>query len=225
MSDEKPPGILRDWEWVLAHLVGREEGVAAPLDESDEATIRLLEAEWETIVDQLRQPPPVDDFAEESGCRRAIELIEQIPQQQETSPTAAEPQQIGPYLVKARLRQGGMGTVYRALHTKLQRTVAIKVLPKFRTRDAAAVTRFEREMQALGGLNHRNIVAATDAGEVDGMQYLVMEYVTGSTCQRWPAASGRYPRRTRARSSGKRPKVSPRPTGAGSFIATSSRRT
>ncbi|MGD9635521.1 MAG: protein kinase [Pirellulales bacterium] len=179
MSDGESQGNLREWEWVLAQLVRREEGVAAPLEERDETTIRDLEAQLETLVDQIRQPPPVDDFAEESGCRRAIELVEQIPEQGEPSPTAAELGSIGPYRLVSRLRQGGMGTVYQAVHTKLQRQVAIKVLPKFRMRDAAAVARFEREMQALGGLSHRNIVAATDAGEADGMQYLVMEYVDG----------------------------------------------
>ncbi len=179
MSDEKLPGNLGDWEWVLAQLVRREAGVAAPLDETDEATIRDLETKLDTLVDHLRQSPPADDFAEESGCQQAIERIEQLPNALETSPTAAEPDRIGPYLVKAQLRQGGMGTVYQALHPKLQRMVAIKVLPRFRTHDAATTARFEREMQALGGLSHRNIVAATDAGEVDGMQYLVMEYVDG----------------------------------------------
>ena len=179
MGDEKSQGNLREWEWVLAQLIERESGAGTPLSEPDEATIRDLESKLETLVEQIRQPPPVDDFAEESGCQRAIELVEQIPRRQEFSTTQALPQSIGPYQVLARLRQGGMGTVYKALHIKLQRVVAVKVLPKFRTNDAAAVARFEREMQALGGLSHRNIVAATDAGEVDGMQYLVMEYVDG----------------------------------------------
>jgi serine/threonine protein kinase len=72
-----------------------------------------------------------------------------------------------------------MGSVYKAVHTKLKRVVAIKVLPANRTSDPDAIARFEREMAAVGGMAHRNIVSATDAGEVDGMHYLVMEYVDG----------------------------------------------
>jgi serine/threonine protein kinase len=70
-----------------------------------------------------------------------------------------------------------MGTVHRALHTKLGKLVAVKLLPTHRRRDAAAILRFEREMRAVGKLEHLNIVRATDAGEFDGMHYLVMELV------------------------------------------------
>jgi hypothetical protein len=72
-----------------------------------------------------------------------------------------------------------MGVVYRALHTRLRRVVALKVLPAERTRDAGAVARFEREMEAVGRLEHPHIVRATDAGEADGCHFLVMEYVPG----------------------------------------------
>lgn len=179
MSNENQQGHAAGWEWVIHQLVVRDGGERKPLDDADEATLRDIEARLETLVDQIRQPPPVDDFAEESSCRRAVEQVERLVNRIEPSLAVADPERIGPYRVLARLRHGGMGTVYKALHPKLQRVVAIKVLPKFHERDAAAVARFEREMLALGGLSHRNIVAATDAGEVDGMQYLVMEYVDG----------------------------------------------
>ena len=71
-----------------------------------------------------------------------------------------------------------MGAVYKALHTKLERVVALKVLPR-RLGDQQAVSRFEREMRAVGKLQHPHIVAAHDAGEVDGTHYLVMELVEG----------------------------------------------
>ena len=74
---------------------------------------------------------------------------------------------------------GGMGTVYKARHQRLKRIVALKLLPPDRTRDKRAVARFEREMEAVGKLEHPNIVRALDAGEHDGTHYLVMEYVDG----------------------------------------------
>jgi serine/threonine protein kinase len=83
------------------------------------------------------------------------------------------------YKLLAELGKGGMGTVYRALHTKLDREVALKILPAERTKDPEAVDRFQREMKAVGKLEHPHIVRATDAGEQDGTHFLVMEYVEG----------------------------------------------
>jgi serine/threonine protein kinase len=164
----------------LAELARRESGGAADdLNDADQATLSALQAELETLAGELRREPPLDDYVEESHCRQATELVERIAHQPDFAPQHPDLERIGPYRVIAKLRQGGMGTVYKAVHTKLNRTVAIKILPPSRTKDAGAIARFEREMTALGGLSHRNIVAATDAGEVDGMHYLVMEYVDG----------------------------------------------
>lgn len=77
------------------------------------------------------------------------------------------------------LGTGGMGTVYRALHTRLDRIVALKLLPGRRLRNPDAVSRFEREMKAIGRLHHPTIVRATDAGEVDGTHFLAMDFVDG----------------------------------------------
>ncbi|HUG91573.1 MAG TPA: protein kinase, partial [Planctomycetaceae bacterium] len=83
------------------------------------------------------------------------------------------------YRLLRKLGEGGMGTVYKALHVRLDRVVALKVLPPDRVHDAAAVARFEREMRAAGRFDHPAIVRATDAGELDGTHFLVMEYVEG----------------------------------------------
>ena len=72
-----------------------------------------------------------------------------------------------------------MGTVYKALHTKLDRHVAIKVLPKGRLEDSQAIARFEREMKAIGSLEHPNVVHAHDAREIAGTRFLVMELLDG----------------------------------------------
>lgn len=83
------------------------------------------------------------------------------------------------YRLVGKLGQGGMGTVYKAVHERLQRTVALKLLPARRLRNHEAVARFEREMQAIGRLDHPAIVRATDAGEVEGTHFLAMDYVNG----------------------------------------------
>lgn len=77
------------------------------------------------------------------------------------------------------LGQGGMGSVWKAKHTRLKRMVALKLLPPERMSDAAAVARFHREMEAVGQLRHPHIIEALDAGEEAGTHYLVMEFVEG----------------------------------------------
>jgi hypothetical protein len=86
---------------------------------------------------------------------------------------------IGPYRLLNKLGEGGMGVVFRATHMLLGKVVALKVLPAERLGDAKAVARFVREMKAVGCLRHPNIVQGTDAGEVGGRHFLVMELVEG----------------------------------------------
>lgn len=92
---------------------------------------------------------------------------------------ATSHRQLGHYDLLEELGAGGMGTIYRARHQKLNRTVALKVLPSDRFQSSDMVERFEREMRAVGMLQHPHIVAAHDAGEVNGCHYLVMELVEG----------------------------------------------
>lgn len=94
------------------------------------------------------------------------------------------------YELLEQLGQGGMGTVYKAVHARLQRTVAIKLLPSRRLRDPDAVGRFEREMRAIGRLDHPAIVRATDAGDADGTHFLVMDFVEGIDLSRLMKLSG-----------------------------------
>jgi serine/threonine protein kinase len=85
-------------------------------------------------------------------------------------------------IVKA-LGAGGMGEVYEARDTRLDRPVAIKVLPAELAMDAAARARFDREARAIAALNHPNICALHDIGDADGHGYLVMERLEGETLQ------------------------------------------
>src|ERR1700691_2933163 len=88
---------------------------------------------------------------------------------------------LGPYEIESPLGAGGMGEVYRALDTRLNRTVAIKILPAHLSDNAEAKQRFEREARAISSLNHPNICTLHDVGSQDGTSYLVMEYVQGET--------------------------------------------
>src|SRR5678815_3785378 len=92
--------------------------------------------------------------------------------------------QIGPYRIECPLGQGGMGTVYRALDTKLNRPVAIKFLSDSLS-DAAARRRFQREAQMASSLNHPHILTVYDVGEFTERQYLVTEFVDGGTLKDW----------------------------------------
>jgi serine/threonine protein kinase/tetratricopeptide (TPR) repeat protein len=92
-----------------------------------------------------------------------------------------EGNRIGPYLVEARIGAGGMGEVYKARDTRLNRTVAIKVLPAHMANDSQARERFEQEARAVAGLNHPHICTLHDIGNQDGVDFLVMEYLDGDT--------------------------------------------
>src|SRR5262245_53476940 len=83
------------------------------------------------------------------------------------------------YRLVEKVGHGGMGTVFKAIHVKLDKVVAVKVLSGRRWHDPEAVVRFEREMKAVGRLDHPNIVRATDADDSNGVPFLVMEYVDG----------------------------------------------
>ena len=88
---------------------------------------------------------------------------------------------LGPYEVLSLLGAGGMGEVYRALDPRLNREVAIKVLPADRMADEARRRRFIQEARAASALNHPNIVTVHEVDSVDGVDFIVMEYVAGKT--------------------------------------------
>ena len=90
-------------------------------------------------------------------------------------------QRLGPYEILSAVGAGGMGEVYRARDTRLDRTVAIKILPSHLSSDPARKQRFEREAKIISSLNHPHICVLHDVGHQDGLDYLVMEYVQGET--------------------------------------------
>ena len=84
--------------------------------------------------------------------------------------------QLGPYEILSAIGAGGMGEVYRAQDTRLDRIVAIKILPAHLADRAELRERFEREARTIASLNHPHICTLYDVGHQDGIDYLVMEY-------------------------------------------------
>ena len=141
-----------------------------------EATVEMIERQGDSLLHQLQRPVPPDPDLDSPECQRAVAAAAAIGQADHTAtfslPAVAEEQapdlgQIGEYKLLAKLGEGGMGAVYKALHVHLDRVVALKVLPKSRADDELAIARFYREMKAAGRLRHPNIVEAYDAREID----------------------------------------------------------
>src|SRR5882762_5027022 len=88
---------------------------------------------------------------------------------------------LGPYEIVAPLGAGGMGEVYRARDTRLDRTVAVKILPSHLSSDPTLRQRFEQEAKVISSLNHPHICALYDVGHQDGTEFLIMEYLEGET--------------------------------------------
>src|SRR5271157_1868120 len=90
----------------------------------------------------------------------------------------------GPYEIQSLLGAGGMGEVYRARDTRLQRTVAIKILPAHLSSNPDLHSRFVQGAKSISSLQHPNICVVHDIGSQDGLDYMVMECVSGQTLDR-----------------------------------------
>jgi eukaryotic-like serine/threonine-protein kinase len=97
---------------------------------------------------------------------------------------------LGPYEIQSLLGVGGMGEVYRARDVRLQRTVAIKILPSHLSSNPDLHARFEQEAKSISGLRHSNICVLYDVGSQDGVDYMVMEYIAGPTLDKLIPAEG-----------------------------------
>lgn len=172
------------------------------------AVLQTLDSLEDSMVDDLKQQlsscsgQPSPDL--ERRLRRAEALGYELWQTQAKSAAADEAtpppvqdetrvETLGPYELVERIGQGGMGAVYKARHVHLKRTVAVKLLRTERTCDPRAVARFQAEMEAVGRLDHPNLVRAHDAGEAEGRHFLVMEHVDGLDLARLVRSSGPLP--------------------------------
>ena len=110
---------------------------------------------------------------------RAIEVAAQEYVSVETPDLSGR--KLGRYEVISRLGAGGMGVVYRARDTRLNRDVALKVLPAAGIADAARKRQFVQEARAASALNHPNIISVHDIDQIDGIDFITMECVSGKT--------------------------------------------
>src|SRR5213594_1571431 len=108
--------------------------------------------------------------------------------------TIAAGSRLGPYEILSPLGAGGMGEVYRARDTRLEREVAIKVLPASFSHDPERMRRFEQEARAVAALNNPDIVGVFDMGTHEGAPYVVYELLQGQTL-RERLKQGRIPQR------------------------------
>ncbi|MGD0654278.1 MAG: protein kinase [Thermoguttaceae bacterium] len=185
-----PTTICPSHDELLAYAAGClseevSEAVAEHLDSCPQCQTGLvtLDDADDTFVAQLRRPADSDPILDESQCRvavtRARAVLDGSYSPQGRSSQSVIGKVFGEYQLLEELGCGGMGTVYKALHTKLDRVVALKVLTLGRANDHRAIARFEREMKAVGCLDNPHIVRAHDAREIEGMPMLVMEYIDG----------------------------------------------
>jgi serine/threonine protein kinase len=96
------------------------------------------------------------------------------------------------YTILGKIGQGGMGAVYKAMQTSVNRTVAIKIMSSTAVKDKTYVSRFFQEAQAAAALNHKNLIAAIDVGAAGGLYYFVMEFVTGKSCREITNTKGSF---------------------------------
>ncbi|MEM1227967.1 MAG: serine/threonine-protein kinase [Planctomycetota bacterium] len=154
---------------------------------------------WADLFQFVERRTDYDAFLQESQVKLVLERIaEQTvqenlgeistsknPKASSDEPGAADSWRpgdlFGPYQLVRELGRGGMGAVYLAQHQKLNRLVAVKFTKVAGNRDEASLARFEREMQAIGQVQHPNVVVAHDAGQIDGTHFIAMEYVDGET--------------------------------------------
>lgn len=199
----KPPPVGLTPDELAAQIAEMESQAGSGATSASATPLAQLKADLDALLGEIKQPASADTYESESACGRVTSQVKQIGRDtrqmnQDNSLTGRKPRtadghadgspsaaggkktvHLGPYELLTKLGQGGMGAVYKARHVKLDKLVAIKVLPRERVKDKAAVARFEREMRAVGKVDHENIVRAMDAGEVAGRHFLVMEYVSG----------------------------------------------
>ncbi|HEY2883555.1 MAG TPA: serine/threonine-protein kinase, partial [Pirellulales bacterium] len=160
------------------------------IEQISAAGAELLDIDKKAIYDSALRlqlntaeaPLPDVAAAPNTSASAAANVSPEAPPPIATSPAKPTTQKIktlGEYVIVGKIGAGGMGRVYKAQHQRMRRMVALKVLPPQTIKSPEAVRRFNREAQAAAKLSHPNIVTAFDAGEQQGIHYLVMELVEG----------------------------------------------
>ena len=129
------------------------------------------------VISLLEAQKATDDFLENS----AMNLMAKEIAQERTEIFSFVGRKFGTYEIEKQIGAGGMGEVYLARDTKLNRKIALKILPPEFIADAERIKRFEREARTISALNHPYIVTVYDVGATDGINYIATEYVEGET--------------------------------------------
>ncbi|MEM7560832.1 MAG: serine/threonine-protein kinase, partial [Planctomycetota bacterium] len=169
-----------------------------------EQAIAAMESDPDTLIDWIRhssvdtaESEPIQSPSELAGDSNLAEAIERsqkmLPKLERPRNWTPPEEDIGMYELLRPLGCGGMGSVYLARHRKLNKEVAIKLLPARSFRKEFFAARFEREIRAAGELEHPAVVRATDAGEHEGIHYLVMEHIDGLDLSRLARRYGPLP--------------------------------
>lgn len=164
----------------LEHEESERAGFVKEACTGDEALRRQVES-------LLAYQHGAEKFMEAPALEMVAEALAQEQAQSNPSPERIIGKTISYYRVVEKLSAGGMGVMYKAEDTKLNRPVAIKFLSD-ELADLAARRRFQREAQMASSLNHPHILTVYDTGEFEGAQYLVTEFVDGGTLRRWVRA-------------------------------------
>lgn len=171
LTDEQVSGV------VLGTLSDDEmDNVSLHLESCPECETRLLQAEQlsDGFIDSLKRG------------------LQSNPGTSSRGKASLQPGSVlGDYVVVSELGRGGMGTVYRATHTRMKRDVALKVVSPRAVSSPEAVRRFQREVEVVGRLSHPNIATAYDAREHDETFYLILEFVDGKDLSKLVRATGR----------------------------------
>ena len=180
------PGNWREIERIFQAALERPASEREVFLEGECHGDAALQSEVKALLDRAGS---AKHFLDEPALNAAAQMLS------ETASPMLTDLRLGEYIVQAPLGSGGMGVVYRAVDTKLNRPVAIKFLSDHLA-GAAARQRFHREARTASSLNHPHIVTVHDAGEFDGRQYLVTELVDGGTLREWAAANTAGERRS-----------------------------
>lgn len=143
-----------------------------------------------TLEKYLSQLPEHDQLIRTSFDRHQTRAHRRSSTSTSTEPQLTPGQEFGSYTIESKIGEGGMGHVYHARHVTMDRDVALKVLTPKLMDSPDAVARFHREIKAAAKLQHPNIVTAFDAGEQDGLHFLVMEFVDGRDLSSYVKSKG-----------------------------------
>ncbi len=160
--------------------------------------IGILSGAFKALVEDLKAKAALVDYMMQASGGAATQRIESVPTEVRAAGSAEQLRPgatfAGRYEVKEILGAGGMGVVYRAFDRELQEPVAIKTLrPEALAGGTVALDRFKQEIRLARRIAHRNVVRTYDLGEQNGMYYLTMEYVEGTSLKQLIVSRGKLP--------------------------------